>query len=97
MVPTVDTVRYDFLVHALINVGRPVLLCGPVGTGKTSVAGGVLQKLDSTKFNVLMINMSAQVRTRIVAWLLYMTDINAHVFLQRLPMSVEIFWAFGSF
>ena len=61
MVPTVDTIRYDFLVHALIGLGRPVLLTGPVGTGKTSVAGGVLQKLDTSLYNVLMINMSAQV------------------------------------
>ncbi|XP_065175861.1 dynein axonemal heavy chain 2-like isoform X2 [Sycon ciliatum] len=60
MVPTVDTVRYDFLVHSLISTGRPVLMTGPVGTGKTSVAGGVLQKLDSSKYNILMINMSAQ-------------------------------------
>ena len=38
MVPTVDSVRYDFLLQTLINAKRPVLLTGPVGTGKTSVA-----------------------------------------------------------
>ncbi len=61
--PTVDTLRYDFLVHHLINVERPVLLVGPVGTGKTSVAIGVLQKLDPSQFNLLTINLSAQVTT----------------------------------
>ena len=61
MVPTVDTVRYDFLVHNLVLVGEPVLLVGPVGTGKTSVAQTVLQKLDATTFSVLTINLSAQV------------------------------------
>ena len=60
MVPTVDTLRYDFLVHALITAGRPVLLVGPVGTGKTSVAQGVLQRLDPGQFNLLTINLSAQ-------------------------------------
>ena len=61
MVPTVDTVRYDFLVHSLVLAGDPVLLVGPVGTGKTSVAQTVLQKLDNTVFSVLTINLSAQV------------------------------------
>ena len=42
-------------------VERPVLLVGPVGTGKTSVAQGVLQKLDPAAFNLLTINLSAQV------------------------------------
>ena len=61
LVPTVDTLRYDFLVHNLILANRPVLLVGPVGTGKTSVAQGVLQKLDPHVFNILTINLSAQV------------------------------------
>ena len=61
LVPTVDTLRYNFLVHNLISQGRPVLLVGPVGTGKTSIAQGVLQKLDPTEYNLLVINLSAQV------------------------------------
>lgn len=60
MVPTVDTVRYNFLVKALVLSQYPVLLTGPVGTGKTSVAQGVLQGLDS-KWTALTINMSSQV------------------------------------
>lgn len=63
MVPTVDTVRYDFLVHNLVLAGEPVMLVGPVGTGKTSVAQTVLQKLDTSTFSVLTINLSAQVNT----------------------------------
>ena len=61
LVPTVDTLRYNFLVYNLIKQGRPVLLVGPVGTGKTSVAQGVLQKLDPAEYNLLVINLSAQV------------------------------------
>ena len=60
-VPTVDTVRYDFLVYNLIKAHRPVLLTGPVGTGKTSVAQGVLSRLDPKSYSILTINMSAQV------------------------------------
>lgn len=60
MVPTVDTVRYNFLVGALIKREQPVMLVGPVGTGKTSVAQSVCGTLDSQQYSVLTINMSAQ-------------------------------------
>ncbi|XP_077988088.1 dynein axonemal heavy chain 2-like [Glandiceps talaboti] len=60
IVPTVDTVRYDFLVSNLIHAVNPVLLVGPVGTGKTSVAQAVLSKLEPQQYSVLTINMSAQ-------------------------------------
>uniref|UniRef100_A0A8B9RG35 Dynein, axonemal, heavy chain 2 n=1 Tax=Astyanax mexicanus TaxID=7994 RepID=A0A8B9RG35_ASTMX len=60
MVPTVDTVRYHFLVNSLVCGQYPVLLTGPVGTGKTSVAQSVLQSLDPAKWTMLTINMSSQ-------------------------------------
>lgn len=60
VVPTVDTVRYNYIVDALISNVEPVLLVGPVGTGKTSIAQNVCGKLDAQKFSVLTINMSAQ-------------------------------------
>lgn len=60
MVPTVDTERYRFLVDALVMAHYPVLLTGPVGTAKTSVAQSVLQGLDE-KWTGLTINMSSQV------------------------------------
>lgn len=62
IVPTVDTIRYDFLVSKLLANEFPVLLVGPVGTGKTSTAVSVISQLDSEKYSTLMINMSAQVR-----------------------------------
>ncbi|XP_029784654.1 dynein heavy chain 2, axonemal [Suricata suricatta] len=60
MVPTVDTVRYNYLVSALVASQTPVLLVGPVGTGKTSIAQSVLQSLPSSQWSVLTVNMSAQ-------------------------------------
>lgn len=59
-VPTVDTVRYDFLVRGLLKSGAAVLMTGPVGTGKTSVAQSALFSLDQAKYALLHINMSAQ-------------------------------------
>lgn len=60
MVPTVDTERYKFLVNALVMAQYPVLLSGPVGTAKTSVAQSVLQGLNE-RWTGLTINMSSQV------------------------------------
>ncbi|XP_030837708.1 dynein heavy chain 2, axonemal [Strongylocentrotus purpuratus] len=60
MVPTVDTVRYNFIIQALVTRKNPVLLVGPVGTGKTSVAQSVCSKLDPQSYSVLTINMSSQ-------------------------------------
>nr|CAD7568025.1 unnamed protein product [Timema californicum] len=59
-VPTVDTVRYQYLVSTLLSHSYAGLLVGPVGTGKTSTAQAVLESLDDTKYSLLMINMSAQ-------------------------------------
>lgn len=66
IVPTVDTVRYKYLVSALIKQGYPCLLCGPVGTGKTSVAHAVMSELDARDYSNLIINMSAQTSSNIV-------------------------------
>uniref|UniRef100_Q9P225-2 Isoform 2 of Dynein axonemal heavy chain 2 n=2 Tax=Homo sapiens TaxID=9606 RepID=Q9P225-2 len=60
MVPTVDTVRYNYLVSSLVANQNPILLVGPVGTGKTSIAQSVLQSLPSSQWSVLVVNMSAQ-------------------------------------
>lgn len=60
-VPTIDTVRYQYIVSALLAESNPVLLTGPVGTGKTSSAQSVLTSLDSSRYTVLNINLSAQV------------------------------------
>jgi len=66
MVPTVDTVRYQYLTQTLIKNLCPVMLVGPVGTGKTSVAENTLSKLDAKSYSVLTVNMSAQVRKELL-------------------------------
>lgn len=59
IVPTIDTVRYNYIVEAYGSMGQPVLLMGPVGTGKTSTVQKALDALDKKKFLLLTINMSA--------------------------------------
>ncbi|KAJ3206517.1 Dynein heavy chain 2, axonemal [Entophlyctis luteolus] len=58
-VPTVDTLRNEFVVQSLVNKKAPLLLVGDVGTGKTSLINSVLAGLDSSR-SLLQINMSAQ-------------------------------------
>lgn len=60
IVPTVDTIRYEFLVSSLLKQGYASLLVGPVGTGKTSTAQNVIENIDSNKFAILGVNMSGQ-------------------------------------
>ncbi|XP_011309286.1 dynein heavy chain 2, axonemal [Fopius arisanus] len=59
-VPTVDTIRYEYLAKNLLENNQPVLLLGPIGAGKTSIAQGVLQSFNQTKHSCLTINMSSQ-------------------------------------
>ncbi|KAJ1562004.1 Dynein heavy chain 2, axonemal, partial [Cladochytrium tenue] len=63
-VPTVDTLRNEFLLQSLIRKRRPVLLIGEVGTGKTSVMQSALSALDPATNGVLTINMSAQTSSK---------------------------------
>jgi len=65
-VPTVDTVRYNYLVSNLIKQKRAVLMVGPVGTGKTSVAQTALNELDPMEYSSLVINISAQTSSNII-------------------------------
>ncbi|KAI8853504.1 dynein heavy chain, N-terminal region 2-domain-containing protein [Chytridium lagenaria] len=58
-VPTIDTIRNEFLVKSLIEKKVPFLVVGDVGTGKTSLIQSVLSGLDSAR-TVALVNMSAQ-------------------------------------
>ncbi|XP_055375876.1 dynein axonemal heavy chain 2 [Condylostylus longicornis] len=60
VVPTVDTVRYEYLVLNLLLSDKPIMLVGGVGTGKSSTAASVLEAIDKEKYTVLSINMSGQ-------------------------------------
>ncbi|XP_076651590.1 dynein heavy chain 2, axonemal kl-2 [Halictus rubicundus] len=64
VVPTVDTVRYEFVIGSLLRNGFPVLLMGPVGTGKTSMFQSVLESLNREKYRVMTLNMSAQTTSK---------------------------------
>ena len=60
LVPTIDTLRYEFLLEAYLKNDKPALVTGPVGTGKTQLVQSVLDKFDPERISVLNINMSSQ-------------------------------------
>uniref|UniRef100_T1INB1 Dynein axonemal heavy chain 2 n=1 Tax=Strigamia maritima TaxID=126957 RepID=T1INB1_STRMM len=60
MVPTVDTLRYNYLVSTYLSMDVPVIIVGLVGTGKTSVAVAVNNTFLAKRYKVLTINLSAQ-------------------------------------
>lgn len=58
VVPTVDTVRYESLLQALLQDEQPVVLCGPPGSGKTMVLLAALRSLPDV--DVVTLNLSSQ-------------------------------------
>ncbi|KAG7660522.1 DYN1 [[Candida] subhashii] len=58
VVPTIDTVRHEYLVYSILNEHRPLLLCGPPGSGKTMTLFEALRK--SPRLDVLSLNFSKE-------------------------------------
>ncbi|XP_026685175.1 dynein heavy chain 2, axonemal-like [Diaphorina citri] len=66
VVPTIDTIRFEYLISSLIQNGCHVLMLGPVGTGKTSMANKIMDLLSIDKYSALTINMSAHTSSNMV-------------------------------
>ncbi|CAK8691447.1 unnamed protein product [Clavelina lepadiformis] len=61
LVPTIDTVRFGYLMEKLLDVERSVLYTGITGVGKSVVARGLLESISEAKSYVpLYMNFSAQ-------------------------------------
>ncbi|EGF78014.1 hypothetical protein BATDEDRAFT_91203 [Batrachochytrium dendrobatidis JAM81] len=58
-VPSIDTIRNEFILKSLVNKRSPVLLVGDVGTGKTSLIQNSILTSE-TGYSQLVVNMSAQ-------------------------------------
>uniref|UniRef100_A0A9J8CG81 Dynein axonemal heavy chain 12 n=1 Tax=Cyprinus carpio carpio TaxID=630221 RepID=A0A9J8CG81_CYPCA len=61
IVPTIDTVRYTYLMDLCIQYGMPLLLVGPTGTGKSVyVKEKLMNNLDKDLFLPFFVNFSAR-------------------------------------
>lgn len=60
MIPTMDSVRYTYLLDHLVKNNHHVLMTGPTGTGKTVNINEQLQKGFDEKFVPICITFSAQ-------------------------------------
>ena len=59
--PTVDTIRYTYLIDVFSTHGKNFLFVGPTGTGKTAyIKRHVADGLDSEKYAYSFMNFSAQ-------------------------------------
>eukprot|EP00761_Pharyngomonas_kirbyi_P008673 gb/GECH01008685.1/.p1 GENE.gb/GECH01008685.1/~~gb/GECH01008685.1/.p1 ORF type:complete len:4033 (+),score=845.30 gb/GECH01008685.1/:1-12099(+) len=61
VVPTVDTVRYSYLLKQLLQVGKPVLFTGETGVGKTVIVSNTLEeKRETLNLEHVTVQFSAQ-------------------------------------
>ena len=64
IVPTVDTIRYTFLIDVFVNARVNFLFVGPTGTGKTAYIKRHIQRLadetEGSSWSYLFMNFSAQ-------------------------------------
>ena len=59
VIPTLDSTRYGFILNTMFQDHKAVLYAGDTGTGKTVVIKETMQALDSTLFDTIEINFSA--------------------------------------
>jgi dynein heavy chain len=60
LVPTTDSVKYTYLLNLFVQQGKPVLLVGPTGTGKTMYTADRLRKLAPDSWKTITLSFSAQ-------------------------------------
>lgn len=64
-VPTVESVRFEFLIKAMINAHQPLLLTGEAASGKTALVKSILNSLDFGKSS-MHLSMHARTTTAYV-------------------------------
>lgn len=60
LVPTNDTVKYNYLINCFLKIKKPVLLVGEPGTSKTVVIQQNLRNQDADLFSTLSLNFSSR-------------------------------------
>lgn len=55
VIPTVDSVRREYLLSTLLSEHKPVVLCGPPGSGKTMTLLSALRALPNLEVSPLVL------------------------------------------
>jgi len=66
LVPTMDTVRYSFILETLLEIEHPVLFIGASGTGKSVILQDCLNRIQGPK-NLVPFNINFSAQTSSVA------------------------------
>ena len=65
LVPTIDTVRYGYLMEKLLNANRSVLFTGETGVGKSVIARSLLLTVsEKSDYAPVFLNFSAQTSSK---------------------------------
>ena len=64
-VPTIDSLRYSFILETLLNLRGNVYVTGETGTGKTAIIQNIIKKLNDTEeWTFIRMNFSAQTSSK---------------------------------
>ncbi|KAI9204677.1 dynein heavy chain [Polychytrium aggregatum] len=64
VIPTIDTVRHEEVLYSWLSEHKPVILCGPPGSGKTMTLFSALRKL--SEMEVVGLNFSSATTPELV-------------------------------
>lgn len=59
IIPTIDTIRYEYLIRLYMSKKQPILLAGPRGCGKTFIVKNAFENMDGNLYSFVNINMIA--------------------------------------
>lgn len=66
VIPTIDTVKYSYLISTFLLSNRGVLVNGPIGSGKTLIAQSVLNDQSTEKYASVVLNMSSHTSVKYI-------------------------------
>lgn len=83
-VPTIDTSRYSHIFNLHFKYGRPFLLVGPTGTGKSFYIQNNLMKLPTDEYGPAFVTFTTQITANQVKdYFNYLTYISSNLYFFR--------------
>lgn len=65
LVPTIDTIKYSYVIEQMLDIEKPLILTGDSGVGKSVLVGNLLADLKERKrVSTIALNFSAQTKAK---------------------------------